>query len=89
MSEEKLKESLRALNDDLSLDSHEEGMAEIAQDLSLQIYEVLDHPGEFPFEHHRQLMTALVDAAEAFEVSHPRLTSTINSVITSLNAIGL
>ena len=59
------------------------------QDISFNIQEILDHPGEPPPETHSRLMTSLRDAILLFEASHPTLTGLMNNVIKTLNNIGI
>ena len=59
------------------------------QTLSQNVQDVLEHPGEAPFENHFRLMSSLKDGVLHFEASHPTLTALMNNVITMLNNIGI
>ena len=57
--------------------------------LSENIQNILEHPGDISFDHHRILMNNLENSLVHFEVSHPTLTPLINHVIMSLNSLGI
>jgi hypothetical protein len=59
------------------------------QNISFNIQEILNHPGEAPSESHSRLLTSLRDGVLLFEASHPTLTGLMNNVIKTLNTIGI
>ena len=63
--------------------------SEKAKVISFNIQEIVEHPGNAPFEKHYQLMSNLRDAVTLFEATHPTLTGMINTVIKTLNNIGI
>ncbi len=90
MSPEKLKSNLNALHEEITRTETEnpEEQKKLST-LTDNIQNVLGDPGDVSFGHHRNLMHGLNDALESFEVSHPTLTTLINNVISSLNALGI
>ncbi len=90
MSPEKLSSDLNALHDEISkTETDNPDEQKKLSNLTDNIQNVLGNPGDVSFGHHRNLMHGLNDAVESFEVSHPTLTTLINNVITSLNALGI
>ncbi len=85
------RESLRTLHGELEAMDVPAGSAYgVARtELLEDVREILEHPGELPFSHHRGLMERLEEGAEALEIAHPQLAGTIGSVIRALNAIGI
>ncbi len=90
MSPEKLKSNLDALHEEITkTETENPDEQKKLSELTDNIQNVLGDPGDVSFGHHRNLMNGLNDALESFEVSHPTLTTLINNVITSLNALGI
>ena len=81
-----LHKEITALKDTREIDSD---AAHVLHTLTQNIQNVLEHPGEAVVEHHYTLLDNLKEAVGYFEVSHPKLNGLINSVINSLNALGI
>jgi hypothetical protein len=58
-------------------------------DLKSDIQSLLDHSVEEEYGDMPSLLARLEDAVERFEISHPKLTSAIANVITTLNNLGI
>lgn len=83
-----LRESLENLHNELKNSTDIDGESvKILQELMSDIKEILDRNKEIPAS--ANLVGSLKDTAGKFEVSHPKITSAINIVISSLTNIGV
>lgn len=57
--------------------------------LAENISNVLESDEKAPTPHHNTLMENLQEAVDYFEVTHPKLTTLLNTVIMDLNNLGL
>ena len=90
MSKARYHESLRYLHQEIQQSEFvDEGQSRRIERLSDNIREVLEHPGNAPFGIHVRLLESLHDGVTHFETSHPTLTGLMNSVINTLNNLGI
>lgn len=90
MKRKRLHDSLQELHSEIQqTPSHDSVSEEKLNDLLENVNNVLEHPADVSFDHHRNLMKSLKDSVEYFEISHPKLTGLISNVINSLNALGI
>ncbi|MBN1982004.1 MAG: DUF4404 family protein [Chitinivibrionales bacterium] len=85
-----LNNSLQQLQSELtSIEQHTDESRRAASELLESIQPLLDNPGELSFEHHRILMRSMTEAFEQFELTHPRISTLLTSIIQSLQAVGI
>jgi hypothetical protein len=93
MSKRHLKQTLQSLHGELeqikSGGTIDPGTVTILEDLTKNIQDVLENPGEAVVGHHYTLLENLKKSIEYFEVSHPKLAGSIHSIIASLNTMGI
>jgi len=90
MSDAQLKEHLENLHVELknaqNVDADTEKLlSEIAQDVQT----LLSHRGETHPAHHTTIKDRLDESARDFDVSHPKLASTMRTVVSTLNNMGI
>lgn len=85
-----LNNSLHELREELhAIEGHTEESKRVADGLLEDIEPLLDRPGDLSFEHHRLLMQSLSESLECFRLTHPRISAILNSIIQSLQSIGI
>ncbi len=87
MEKKKFHSSLKDLHSKIKESEHETDYD--ADPLLEDINYILNNPEKASFRHHVLLMRKLNEAASKFEVSHPHITSLINTTINTLNNIGI
>ncbi len=90
MIDDKTRDSLEKLQLEINNTKHQgtesSDKLEIIQE---KIDKVLELGENTKKDHIHELIDYMVDSTELFEVSHPELTGIMNSVIQSLNALGI
>ncbi|MGA9752993.1 MAG: DUF4404 family protein [Acidobacteriota bacterium] len=87
---EELREKLQALHDQLQQARNvDEPTRELLRDLMRDTRELLENPGEPPFQREHSLRERLQDSMALFETSHPDLAWAVAQVVDTLSGLGI
>ena len=90
MTEEKLSKLLEQLHDELdSTKAVDEKERELLRALNADIEELLERSGNRQSDDDDSLLERWQDAIDHFEITHPKLTSTLSRIMTALNNAGI
>ena len=82
-----LKSRISNLNEEI--DNITEGTNKSLRLITENINDVLEDPGNIPFDSHKRLKETLINSIGEFEVSHPKISVAMSAVIESLNELGI
>ena len=90
MSRQELRDLLSKLHAELkNVKTADSTSRAILRKLGRDIQRILENSGEIPPHHHARLLESLEESVEHFEVSHPKLTSLMNTIIKNLSDMGV